>query len=99
MMHDKTSPMFKHLLSLAACVVLGLGQALAQDATLFQSVDDNEASRMLQETLVDVSAGVVLDMRPVVHAAPQQESRIVDVGSPCPPNFKRSTTSPRGTSN
>ena len=67
MMHDKTSPMFKHFLSLAACVVLGLGQALAQDVKLFQSVDDNDASRMLQETLVDISAGVVLEMSPDVH--------------------------------
>ncbi len=89
MMHDKTSPMFKHLLSLAACVVLGLGQASAQDAKLFQSVDDNDASRMLQETLVDITAGVVLEMSPDVH----QSLRNKNLGAwtldlPCPPEFQ-----------
>ena len=67
MMLDKTTPMLNHLLSLAACVVLGLGQAFAQDAKLFQSMDDNDALRMLQETLVDISAGVVLELNPDVH--------------------------------
>ena len=57
MMHNKTTPCSSTFV-LAACVVLAW-VSLAQDAKLFQSVDDNDASRMLQETLVDVSAGVV----------------------------------------
>ena len=70
--------------------LLGLGQALAQDAKLFQSVDDNDASRMLQETLVDISAGVVLEMSPDVH----QSLRNKNLGSwtldlPCPPEVPR----------
>ena len=49
-----------------AFVILSVGQTSAQDATLFEQVEDADASRVLQETLVDVSAGVVLDMSPAV---------------------------------
>ena len=66
-----------------------MGQALAQDATLFQQVEDDAASRMLQETLVDVSAGVVVDMSPAVHEALRNKnlgSWTMDL--PCPPEFQ-----------
>ena len=89
MMNEKNTSMSKSLLSLGACLILGLGQALAQESTLFRQVDDIDASRMLQETLVDVSAGVVLDMRPVVHAALRNKnlgSWTLDL--PCPPEFQ-----------
>jgi len=89
MMNEKNTSMSKSLLSLGACLILGLGQALAQESTLFRQVDDIDASRMLQETLVDVSAGVVLDMRPAVHAALRNKnlgSWTLDL--PCPPEFQ-----------
>ena len=68
----------------------GRGACLGSRQALFQSVDDNGASRLLQETLVDVSAGVVLDMTPAVL---DQSLRDKNLGAwtldlPCPPEFQ-----------
>ncbi|MAO87509.1 MAG: hypothetical protein CL822_00840 [Crocinitomicaceae bacterium] len=89
MKHPNNIPLVKCLLASLAFLTLGWGKALAQDAMLFERVEDNAASRMLQETLVDVSAGVVLDMSPVMH----EELRKKNLGSwqmdlPCPPEFQ-----------
>ena len=64
MKHPNNIPWAKRLLGSLAFLTLGWGQAMAQDSKLFERVEDDDASRMLQETLVDVSAGVVLDMSP-----------------------------------
>ena len=79
----------KCLLASLAFLSLGWAQALAQDAKLFERVDDNAASRMLQETLVDVSAGVVLDMSPAMHEALRNKNLgSWELDLPCPPEFQ-----------
>ena len=67
MKNSNNIPLAKLFLASLAFLTLGWGEALAQDSKLFEQVEDDFASRMLQETLVDVSAGVVLDISPEVH--------------------------------
>ena len=89
MMSTRISSFTQRLVSLIAFVFLSLGQTSAQNAALFQRVEDTDASRVLQETLVNVSAGVVLDMSPAV----LENLRDKNLGSwkmdlPCPPEFQ-----------
>ena len=80
----------QRLVSLAlAFVFLGLGQTSAQDAALFQRVEDNDASTMLQETLVNVSAGVVLELSPaVLENLRDKNLESWKMELPCPPEFQ-----------
>ena len=89
MKRPNNTPLAKSLLASLAFITLGWGKALAQDAMLFEQVEDNAASRLLRETLVDMSAGVVLDMSPVVHEALRNKNLgSWELDLPCPPEFK-----------
>ena len=89
MKHPNNIPWAKRLLASIAFLTLGWGQAMAQDSKLFERVEDDSASRMLQETLVDVSAGVVLDMVPAVHEALRNKNLgSLELELPCPPDFQ-----------
>ena len=70
-------------------LMLSINSVSAQDATLFHRNEGVEALRLLQETLKEASAGVVLDMSPDVH----ETLRSKNLGSwtlnlPCPPEFQ-----------
>ena len=98
MKHPNNIPWAKRLLASIAFLTLGWGQAMAQDSKLFERVEDDSASRMLQETLVDVSAGVVLDMVPAVHEALRNKNLgSWELNLPALLNFRRRTTPLPGT--
>ena len=89
MMISRITSFAKALLMLLACLTLSKANLTAQDTSLFLQTQDKPSSKMLRETLVDVSSGVVLELNP----SALQTLRRRDLGSwtlelPCPPEFR-----------